>query len=56
DKAKAAKEAGASFYDWPVPHDMPEPVGENEQLIRLVTSFATLENDVDDFLRICGGA
>ncbi|WP_288426205.1 low specificity L-threonine aldolase [uncultured Agrobacterium sp.] len=56
DKAKAAKEAGAAFYDWPVPHDMSESVGENETLIRLVTSFATLESDVDEFLRICGGA
>ncbi|MEH3109694.1 MAG: low specificity L-threonine aldolase [Agrobacterium cavarae] len=54
--AKAARDAGASFYDWPVPHDMQQPVGENEQLIRLVTSFATEESDVDSFLRICGRA
>jgi threonine aldolase len=56
DKAKAAQDQGARFYDWVIPHDMPEPVGENEKLIRLVTSFANSESDVDDFLRICGAS
>jgi threonine aldolase len=35
---------------------MAEPVQENETLIRLVTSFATSETDVDSFLAICGAA
>jgi threonine aldolase len=56
ETALAAKQQGAHFYDWVVPHDMAEPVQENETLIRLVTSFATSETDVDSFLAICGAA
>ncbi|MCJ8521303.1 threonine aldolase [Pseudorhizobium tarimense] len=47
---KAAQEKGAKFYDWLEPRDMPEPVGDDEALIRLVTSFATTAEDVDAFL------
>lgn len=32
---------------------MPENVGKDEVLIRMVTSFATTEADVDEFLSIC---
>jgi threonine aldolase len=48
--AKTAEDKGAKFYEWPIPAATPELVGENETLIRLVTSFATEEADVDGFL------
>jgi threonine aldolase len=54
--AKAATEQGARFYDWLEPRDMPEKVGKDEALIRMVTSFATTEEDVDQFLSICASA
>ncbi|MBT9369282.1 low specificity L-threonine aldolase [Rhizobium sp. CSW-27] len=50
--ARAAEAKGAKFYDWLEPHDMPEPVGDNDMLIRLVTSFATEPQDVDAFLDV----
>lgn len=49
--AKTAESRGAKFYEWPIPVSMPELVGDNETLIRLVTSFATTEADVDGFLK-----
>lgn len=49
--AKTAEEKGAKFYEWPVPAATSELVSEGETLIRLVTSFATTEADVDGFLR-----
>lgn len=52
DKAQAAADAGAHFYDWVIPQDMPTTIGENEKLIRLVTSFANSAEDVDKFLEI----
>ncbi|MGN7294006.1 threonine aldolase family protein [Rhizobium sp. SAFR-030] len=52
DTAKAAQDKGAKFYDWLEPHDMAEPVQGHEQLIRLVTSFATEKEDVDAFLDV----
>ncbi len=54
--AKAAAEQGAKFYDWLEPRDMPEKVGKDEALIRMVTSFATTQEDVDQFLSICASA
>ncbi|MGK6311924.1 threonine aldolase family protein [Neorhizobium sp. DT-125] len=51
--AEAAQANGAKFYDWPEPTNMPEPVKDDETLIRLVTSFATTEDDIDQFLAIC---
>jgi threonine aldolase len=51
--AAAAEEKGAKFYDWPVPQKMEGMVRDDEKLIRLVTSFATTEEDVDQFLSIC---
>ncbi|MGI2031117.1 low specificity L-threonine aldolase [Rhizobium panacihumi] len=54
--AKAAQEKGAKFYDWLEPRDMPEKVAGDEVLIRMVTSFATTEEDVDQFLSICASA
>ena len=48
--ANIADDRGAKFYEWPVPSETPELVGADEALIRLVTSFATTEADVDGFL------
>lgn len=42
------REAGAQFYDWTPPKD-------GKTLIRLVTSFATPEEDVANFIRIARG-
>jgi threonine aldolase len=39
------REAGAMFYEWPA-----DGVGADEDCIRLVTSFATTEAEVDRFL------
>ncbi|RWX79074.1 low specificity L-threonine aldolase [Neorhizobium lilium] len=54
--AEAARAKGSAFYDWPVPYAMKDLVGSDEILIRLVTSFATTQEDVDQFLSICGAA
>ena len=48
--AKAAEDRGAKFYEWPIPESQPELVGEDETLVRLVTSFATTETDATNFL------
>jgi threonine aldolase len=56
EKADAARNQGAHFYDWVVPHDMQGFVAGDEKLIRLVTSFATNEADVDQFLEICAAS
>jgi threonine aldolase len=48
--AKTAEARGAKFYEWPVPAEVAELVEDDETLIRLVTSFATTEADVDGFL------
>ena len=42
-----AFEAGASFYDWHPPHGFAGEIGADETMCRLVTSFATTEEDVD---------
>jgi Threonine aldolase len=51
--AKKAEEQGARFYEWLQPRDMPETIGKDEVLIRMVTSFATTAEDIDQFLDIC---
>jgi threonine aldolase len=50
----AAQQKGARFYDWPAPKDMTGAPGPDETLIRLVTSFATSEADVDRFGDLLG--
>jgi threonine aldolase len=45
---KRLREAGAVFYDWGPPAD-------GHTLIRLVTSFATPEEDVERFVQVAGG-
>ncbi|MEX6508503.1 low specificity L-threonine aldolase [Jiella sp. M17.18] len=52
--AEKLKAAGAVFYDWNVPHGMPDLVGEDETLVRLVTSWSTSEADVDGFCERLG--
>ena len=52
DAAALAEGRGAKFYDWPVPAETPDLLQDNEMLIRLVTSFATTEDDVDRFLDV----
>jgi threonine aldolase len=49
DAMAKALAAGAAFYDWPAPQDFPDPIGEDETICRLVTSFATTGNDVERF-------
>ena len=48
--AEALMKDGAVFYDWPVPHQLASSVAADEGLYRLVTSFATTEDDVAAFL------
>jgi threonine aldolase len=43
------RDAGAKFYDWGSAGDGEEP-GPDEGMIRLVTSFATKEEEVDAFV------
>lgn len=47
DSAKLQAQ-GAVFYDWNPPHSA-EPIGEDETFIRLVTSYATTEAEIDQF-------
>ncbi|MBS3650413.1 low specificity L-threonine aldolase [Pseudaminobacter sp. 19-2017] len=42
-----AFDAGASFYDWHPPQGFAGEIGADEAMCRLVTSFATTEEDVD---------
>jgi len=51
EEAALAEENGGKFYDWLQPRNMHETVGDDEMLIRLVTSFATVPDDVDAFLK-----
>ncbi len=51
---EAAFAAGATFYDWPVPADRPDLAGPDEVLVRLVTSFATSGEQVDQLLAHLG--
>ncbi|MNL58926.1 hypothetical protein D3C87_1826080 [compost metagenome] len=52
DAAKQAADAGARFYEWPVPREMPKLLGPGQKLVRLVTSFSTTAQEVDDFLTL----
>jgi threonine aldolase len=48
--ARIAEDKGAKFYEWPVSETQPNLIGPDEALIRLVTSFATTDADIDAFL------
>lgn len=45
---------GAMFYEWHPPRSHPNLVKEGETMLRLVTSFATTEDDVDRFVEALG--
>ncbi|KAH8883249.1 threonine aldolase [Thozetella sp. PMI_491] len=45
-----AKEAGATFYEWPVPPHL--VVTDDEDLCRFVTSFATTDEHVSSFMAL----
>ena len=48
--------AGAKLYEWPAKHLTPNIApAENEVCLRMVTSFATSETDVDTFLKVLSG-
>ncbi|CAN7231870.1 low specificity L-threonine aldolase [Pararhizobium sp. LjRoot235] len=53
DAAKKLEEKGAVFYDWPVPHTLAGSIAADEGLYRLVTSFATTNEDVERFITAC---
>lgn len=44
--------AGAEFHEWPKPKSFEGEIGEDEELCRLVTSFATTADDVDRFCEL----
>lgn len=44
------REKGARFYPWPIPDDFESRLAKGHGLYRLVTSFATQGDDVDQFL------
>ncbi|CAA9891934.1 Low specificity L-threonine aldolase [Candidatus Methylobacter favarea] len=48
------RQKGAVFYAWNPPRSKPGLLGENEILLRLVTSFATEEDEVDRFIDLLG--
>jgi threonine aldolase len=50
--ADRAREKGARFHPWQPPHGWLPLPKENETLIRLVTSFATTEDEVDQFIEV----
>lgn len=52
--ADQLKQKGAIFYSWNTPRSKQRLLGENEILLRLVTSFATEENQVDQFIDLLG--
>lgn len=49
--ADRLRQDGAVFYPWNPPRSTPDLLGENEILVRLVTSFATQAEQVDGFLQ-----
>ena len=44
--------AGVKFYPWNAPHGMEDTIGEDEQLCRFVTSFATTNEHVADLAKL----
>jgi len=52
ERAELLKQKGAVFYTWNPPRSKQELLGENEVLLRLVTSFATEANQVDHFIEL----
>lgn len=54
EKAKQLREAGAHFYDWPMPNDAVAELSPDQGLFRFVTSYCTEAGEVDRFLRLLG--
>lgn len=54
ETVKKLQEAGAAFYPWPTPAHLSAQVGPDESLARLVTSFATTEEEIDRFADLLG--
>jgi threonine aldolase len=50
--AHRAREKGAEFYDWQSPHGWLPLPNDNETLVRLVASFATTHDEVDQFIEV----
>lgn len=50
-EAERLKAVGAVFYDWHVPHGSHVVMGQDEVLVRMVTSYATTPEDVAEFAR-----
>jgi len=48
-KVDELKAQGAAFYPWSTPHRLIREIGADETLCRLVTSFATTQEEVDRF-------
>ncbi len=49
--AQNALSNGAHFYEWPAPGFLSGKIAETETLIRLVTSFATTDDHIDELLQ-----
>jgi threonine aldolase len=47
--------AGASYYTWEADRRLGAPAARSDKLARLVTSFATTEQEVSGFVRIASG-
>jgi threonine aldolase len=48
------RRAGANFHEWEAPHGTRLELGEDEVLVRLVTSFTTRPEEIDAFLAELG--
>ncbi len=56
ERIAALRAAGGSFYEWPSEGLAPEQrPGEDEELIRLVTSFATRDEHISSFAAVLAG-
>ncbi|WP_417435590.1 threonine aldolase family protein [Hoeflea sp.] len=54
DLAKQLAAKGAMFYEWSPPRSAAHLVGPEETMLRLVTSFATTQDHVDQFVDLLG--
>jgi threonine aldolase len=52
ETVESLSKAGAMFYPWNAPRGFADPIGEDEAMCRLVTSFATTEAEVDRFAEL----
>jgi len=52
--AKQLAAKGAMFYEWTAPRSAAHLVGSDETMLRLVTSFATTRENVDQFIDMVG--